>query len=383
MDLSDRIARRRETSNGGLIVDESALNPAVHLSEVVGRGPVLEQLLDALDPVFDGQRPDDVAVVGPSGSGKSAVVTALFSRLNECFDRSADSIQTTTRGGTGTPEAEFAYVDGRRVASEFQFYHAILDALSSDPVPRRGVGTGELRDRMESIVADEDRCVVVGIDHFVAADAVGDADDPIVPLEVPTPTVVVSEATPDGWGAETVEVPAYRAHALVDLLTERASIGLTSGSLSYDHAQQIANWADGDAHDALAALFGAAISARRDDATRIRDADVEVGVAAVPDDCAQIGRVLSLPENRRAVLAELLAIDADDQTTIGEAATLVGDRTDLSSSTVQRFLYELAEDDVLERRTVDAGDAHGRTPTRVVPRFPTLVFERLATRTER
>lgn len=381
MDLSERIARRMETTGGdGFIVDESALNPAVHLPEPVGRGSVLEQVLDALGPVFDGESPEDVAVYGPSGAGKSAVLTALCSQLNESLGRNEDAIWTSTRGTAAVARAQFAYVDARRADSDFQYYHAILESISPNPVPRRGVGTDELRERLDDTVAERTGAVVVAVDHLSETDDdVAHVRSLLEPVAAGTSLVIVAEEPLPEWSGRTVEVPAYRPHALVDLLTERASYGLTSGAVSHDQARRIADWADGDAHDALAALFGAAISAQRDDAGRVRESDVDAGIDAVPDDCVQIGRVLSLPENRRTVLAELLATEGHRQP-ISDAAAAVGERTDLSPSTVQRYLYELAEDGLLTREAIEDRDSNGRQPTRVRPRFPTLVFERLERR---
>jgi len=381
MDLSERIARRLETtSGGGFIVDESALNPAVHLPEPVGRGSVLEQVLDALGPVFDGECPEDIAVWGPSGGGKSAVLTALFSQLNESLGRSEDAIWTSTRGTAAVARAQFAYVDARRTDSDFQYYHAILESISPDPVPRRGVGTDELRERLNETVTERTGAVVVAVDHLSETDDdVAHVRSLLESVAAGTSLVIVAEEPLTEWSGRSVEVPAYRPHALVDLLTERASYGLASGAVTHDQARRIADWADGDAHDALAALFGAAIAAQRDDAGRVRERDVEAGIDAVPDDCVQIGRVLSLPENRRSVLAELLATDGHRQP-ISDAAAAVGERTDLSPSTVQRYLYELAEDGLLTREAIEDRDSNGRQPTRVRPRFPTLVFERLERR---
>lgn len=377
MDLSERIARRQQTTPGqSVITHESALNPAAHLPEPIGRGAVLERLLDALGVVFQGRIPQNVAVCGPSGTGKSAIVTALFSHLNDSFTETSGSIGTTTRSGSAVPTAQFAYVDTRRIDSTFQFYHAILDTVSSEPVPSRGIGTDELRDRLETEITGT-RPVVIAVDHVEDGSvSVDDATELLEPIESSATLLLVCDEGIDDWSGQVVDVPRYQTHALVDLLAERASYGLASGTISHRIARQVADWADGDAHDALAALFGAAIHAQDHGHDRITDADASAGIDGVPEDCVQIGRVLALPENRRQVLLELLAV-GDDAVTISEAAEAIGRRTDLSPNTVQRFLYELAEAGILERSVVERQEADGRRPTTVVPRFPTLVFQRL------
>ena len=51
---------------------------------------------------------------------------------------------------------------------------------------------------------------------------------------------------------------------------------------------------------------------------------------------------------------------------------------DLSESTVKRFLYELAEAGITERVTRPRSTREiGRPPSRVEPRFPTLVYRQL------
>ena len=46
-------------------------------------------------------------------------------------------------------------------------------------------------------------------------------------------------------------------------------------------------------------------------------------------------------------------------------------------TTVRRVLYELADAGLLDRVTVARSDGKGRPPSRLVPRFPTLVFREL------
>lgn len=377
MDLSERIARRQQTTaSQSLITHENALNPAAHLPEPIGRGAILEQLLDAVGPVFEGDIPEDIAVCGPSGAGKSAIVTALFTHLNDSFTETDGSIGTTTRSGSAAPTAQFAYVNTRQIDSTFQFYHAILDTVSPDPVPRRGIGTDELKDRLESAISGS-RPVCIAVDHIEdGAFSVDEAIELVEPIESSVGLLVIANKEIDDWTGQQVEVPGYRPHSLVDLLTERASYGLASGSISHGLARQVANWADGDAHDALAALFGAAIHAQKNANERITTADITAGIDAVPEESVQTGRVLALPENRRKVLVELLSV-GPEAVTISEVAEAIGRRTDLSPNTVQRFLYELAEEGILKRTVVNRSGSDGRRPTTVIPCFPTLVFQRL------
>ncbi|UPV74280.1 AAA family ATPase [Halorussus limi] len=377
MDLEERIARRQATRGDDLFVDRSPLNPAVHLPDPVGRGPVLERLLDVLDPVFDRRLPPDAAVYGPKGSGKSALVSALFAHLSDQFGRRHRRIGTTTRAGTAADAVEFVHVDGYRTTSEFQFYHTLLDAVVEESVPRRGVGTDRLRERLVEQFSSSARRAVVAVDHVGSPSSPdgGKLREWFDPVADDAALVVVGRAVPDDWSAKTVHVPEYRQHALVDILTERASRALTSGALRHGQARHLAEWASGDAHDALAAAFGAADIADADGADRIRASDVDAGIEDVPDDGIHVGRVFALPENRREVLLKLISLDAT--LPIDDAASAIAERSDLTAATVKRFLYELAERGVLERIQTDSTDGSGRRPSRAVPRFPTLPFRRL------
>ena len=271
MDLQERIARRRSARQGRrIVVDRDQLSPVVHRPEPVGRGPVLEQLLDALEPIFDGELPPPVAIVGPAGSGTSAVVTAMFDALNDQFGGSSRAIETTTRGGRTEPVTWFVTVDGRQVESPFAFYRAVLSGLSSERVPESGVGTDDLRDRLSDRLSRPDRRAVVAIDHHDEPETLG--VDRVRELLAPVAdcaTVAVGRTEPDDHRGETVTVPAYRDHELVDVVTDRVSTGLAAGALDHGAVRELADWADGNAHDALAALFGAAVLASEDEADRI------------------------------------------------------------------------------------------------------------------
>lgn len=379
MDVHDRIVRRRTAREGHrIVVDRDPLSPVVHLPDPVGRGPIVEQLLDALEPAFDGESPADFAVVGPPGAGKSALVAALFDALNDHLGRQEGVIGTTTRAGSGDSVTWFVRIDARRVDSRFGFYRAMLTVVSSESVPKSGVGTDDLRERVEAHLESPARRVVVAIDH---ADEVGglsseDARALLEPFADRVSTVVIGRQVPEAWDGPVLEVPAYRRHELVDVLTERASTGLAAGVLDHESTRDLAAWAEGNAHHALAALFSAAILATDDDATGLERTHLERAIDDVPTDGVPVDCVLALPETRQRVLHGLLSLESTDRP-IREVATELAAESQLTAGTITRFLYELADGGILERTPLPT-DGGGRCPSAVEPRFPTIVFRALS-----
>lgn len=384
MDLAQRIRRRRRRGvDRPIVLDYEPLNPVAHVPEPVGRGPILERLLDHLDPVFDGTIPPDVSIWGPPGSGKSAIITALFDRLRSMTVQPHAVIHTSTRAQT-VQLPTFVYVDARAAASEFQLYHRVLQAVSSDDVPRQGVSTAELRSRLHNAVGGSSG-VVLAVDHVdepdsLAAQALVDWFEPFGR----SVSLALIGRTSQGdvreeWSGEEIEIPGYGQQVLIDVLMTRGSDALARDALQHSQARQIASWAGGNAHDALAALFGAADRADAAGVERIRDRDVEAGIEAVPSPCVSLGVVLSLRENRQRVLRELLDLDSEERDSVTATTKAIAaiDDIDLSPGTVKRFLYELAERGIVERVSTSRTDGHGRPPSRVEPRFPMLVFRRL------
>ncbi|NGM67806.1 AAA family ATPase [Natronolimnobius sp. AArcel1] len=378
MNVRERIARRRSAhQDRTIVVDRDHLSPTVHRQEPIGRGPVFEDLLDVLEPVFNEHLPDPVAVVGPAGSGTSAIVTALFTAMNEHFGATDRAIGTTTRS-TSMPVTWFVTVDARRVNSPFALYRTLLEAVSSEPVPTSGVGTDDLRTRLVDRLERHDRRAVIAIDHHDEPETL--SYDRVItllePVAASVAVVAVGQEPPPEWTGATVSMPAYRHHELVDVVTDRTSSGLAPGALEHESIRTLADWADGNAHDALATLFGAAVLAMQDDANRIEASHLEQAHAAVPDNGVHIDRALALSETRQRVLAHLIEIDAADQP-VRELAATIADQSSLTESTVTRLLYELADRGVLERVPLPS-DGSGRRPSTLEPRIPTIPFRVLS-----
>jgi len=395
MRLEDRITRRRR--RGGkrrrLVRDLSALDPTAHPREPTGRGPTLERILDHLDPVFDGELPPVAHVHGPKGVGKSAVVAALFEHLASALPARRSVIHTATRTAA-TPTTSFAYVDARDAPTEFALLHAALETLSKESVPSQGVGVEALRERLTARVAHDEHAVVA-VDHVGEPETVS-AATAVETLSSVSPHVSVltvgrdprSDATEagddddvtDATDAASIAVSAYERHSLVDILVARASDGVAHNALPHEATREVAEWADGDAHDALSALYGAATLAAADGADTIDTEYVCAGIDAVPDDGCSLGRVFALPESRRRVLRAFVALDDEETASVSTATEHIAasPRVSLSPATVRRVLYELSDLGIVRRVSdSDSTDGPGRPATRPVPNFSTLAFRGL------
>jgi len=385
MDIDARIQRRqRRGERPRLVEDYQPLSPVAHLEEPADRGPVLEALLDHLDPVFDGQLPPNAYVYGGFGTGKSAVVTALFGHLTQLSTETRSIIHTSTR--TASPTApDFVYVDLRGRTSPFAFYHSVLDALVDDAVPEHGISTAELQTRLHDLLRQSRTGVVVAVDHV---DDPGSVDVPkLVDLFAGLPSnvswVAIGRTEPAAtvltdYTATSVHVEGYRRQTLVDVLMTRATDGLAQQALDHELTRRIADWAEGNAHDALAALFVAADRADQDGRTSLTEADVTAALEEVPWPSVSLARVLALPANKQAVLRELVDLSPEDRASVSATTQAISatPSIDLSPGTVKRFLYEMAEVGIVER-VQSENDGKGRPPSRVELRFPPTVFRRL------
>jgi len=176
----------------------------------------------------------------------------------------------------------------------------------------------------------------------------------------------------------TKQLDRYQTHALIEILTTRLSNGLVRNALSHEQLRTVATWATGDAHDALAAVFSAAVVAETEGSERILDEHLQTGMDSVPQPCVALGQVLSVSESRRAVLRELIALREDDRSSVGTATGAISKRSiDLSPTTVERFLYELAEAGIIKRIQAERESDIGRPPSKIEFQFPTIVFNKL------
>jgi len=382
MDLSDRIIRRQQRDElPHLIEDYELIAPTSHLEEPIGRGPTLERLLDHFEPALEGRIPPNGYIYGVRGIGKSALVWAVIRQLASVTAVSPTAIHTSTRVDTRRMPG-FVYVDAHVHTSLFAIYRAILDQLVEEPIPSQGVPTEALADRIGDRLRGTAGAVIC-IDHVDAPRAVDAAA--IVEMFRMLPNnvawVAIGELEPAAmpltrYTDAPIRIDPLRQQVLIDVLMGRANRGLTPGAIDHAAARQVATWAEGNAHDALGALFIAADRAETAGRLSITHADLQAGCSAVPTDGVSLGRVMALPPNRQAVLRSLIDLDAGARASVTDATAALT-MVDLSASTIKRFLYEMAEWGILTRIQSPVDHQPGRPPSRVEPNFAAPVFRRL------
>ena len=382
MNLEARIARRQRGNDGdGAVSDFTAINPVVHPSEPVGRGRVIEQLLDALSPIFSSQPPTDSYVWGPKGTGKTAVVRPLFEQLSQTLGRGESQLYTATRAAPES-ELQIVYIDARRGGSPFSILHAAAESVAASAIPKQGVGIESVRTQLREQLSGRNQQLLVGVDHL------GEPETPSVETALELFETFSSvgclavgrnppaEAAITDRVDATVSVEPYTNHALIEVLTNRVADGGFREKIDDERLTEIATWATGDAHDALAALFGAGKTAETTGVDQIGPKELATGMAAVPRPSVAVGRVLALPANRKQIIRRLLALDEQDRRSVRTAARSISTEVSLSQSTTERLLYELAESGCI-RRVKTESTSRGRPPSRLEPRFPTLVFNHM------
>jgi len=383
--MNTRLWRRQLVGDRApLVLDYEAISPVTHVADPVGRGAVVEQLFDYLDPALAGGLPPNAYVWGPPGSGKSALCSALFSQIKTTPVQPGAIIHATSRAQVttaGTPT--FVYVDSRGLSTDCGLYKAILDSLVDEPIPGQGISPAILREQLQHVLAPVAERAVVAVDHVgepntAAVSTVDSRLDPVDSLSWVaigrTPPAELEEGLPD----RRINVPAYGEHTLADVVMSRAESGLVDGGLPYPQSHEIAEWADGNAHDALAALFLAADRGDTRGRSQISGADVEAAVSSVPRAAVSLSRVFALSPNRQRVLRALLDAPGGDCSSVADTAdAIVADGgIDLASGPVTRLLSELVERAVLERRG-DEPDGEDHQPAALDPQFSTRVFRRL------
>jgi len=257
---------------GGVFKDERALQPEFIPDVLPHRDVQIRELALALKPAAEGRKPENVVIVGPPGTGKTATARFVLKQLSEYSSKVAP-----------------LYVN----CWEFSTRHAVLSQVCSLLgvfMPRRGIAADEIFARCAEVMRKEKKIAIVVLDevdrllagrndeekvlydllragetHGVVFGVVGitNSEDFLCKLD---------NRIRSSLSQREVPFARYSPAQLKDILGERSKLAFIDGALSGDAIPLCAAHAaknGGDARLGLLALWKAGKAAEADGASRV------------------------------------------------------------------------------------------------------------------
>ena len=127
-----------------ILAKEEVFRPPFIPKVVLHRNDEIKRIADALRPLTEGRTPQNLLILGGSGSGKTAAIQFVLRQLNE-----------------HTSRTKAIYVNCWQHHTRMAIYSMIAHAIG-EILPRRGLATDEVFDRiMETMDKEGLRCVIV------------------------------------------------------------------------------------------------------------------------------------------------------------------------------------------------------------------------------
>jgi len=254
------------------IANPDALEPKAVPDEIVRRNNALNTIASAYDPLKFREQPNDVRLVGPPGSGKTAL--ARYWIENEL----------------APAPVETAYVHCINHCSRWAVLHEVLDTVASThdlhrtstPVDQLSLRLQEWSERPLVVVLDEaDQVVSSGIvdDLYghprISMILISNEEQHLFRGVRERVKSRIREAT-------RVPLQPYGTDELVDILVHRKREAFASEFVvATELLERIAEAAAGDARDAIGAFQKAARQARSDREDQIDESHVEFGIEQI------------------------------------------------------------------------------------------------------
>lgn len=311
--------------------------------DVVHRNPEKNALRDALDPLTDGEPPQDVLIDGPSGVGKTCLSRYTIQKLEET-----------------TLDVDTVHIDCWNHSRRFRVLLDLCEAIG----PTHDIHRSTPKDEMLARVEAHDSDFVVVLDE---ADQLEEPElirelwsIPHVHLlcianrEADILSALDERIKSRFRGAMRVHFDRYSHDELVAILNARVQAALEPHAISDEQVETLAQAAGGNARDAITALKNAVHEARREGADTVGEEHIE---EAMPEARREIqeSHLNRLNEHQRLLYDILLETGPQSPKELRERYQ---DRVDDAKSkrTVRTYLGKLNEYDLV--------DATGQGPSR-------------------
>ena len=304
-------------------------------NDVIHRNAEKNRLRNALQPVLDGDQPQDVLVEGPSGAGKTCLARYTTAKLEE----QALNVQTQ-------------YIDCWNHSNRYRVLLDLLEGIGPTHDIHRNTPQDEMLSRLERI---DDPYVVI-LDE---ADQLADKDLLRELWSIPQLTVILIANREEDIlnaldervrsrlrSAMRVRFDQYHHDELVAILQARAEAALTPEAINSPQLDQLADAAAGNARDAITFLRQAAQEAEWAGREAITSEHIRTAIPAARDNLRQ--RSLDkLSEDQRLIYDVLLEHGSLMPKEIHERYTTRVDNPK-TKRTVRKYLRKLEHYNLIE-----------------------------------
>lgn len=285
---------------------EEILLPDYLPDELVHRDAELQALAGSIKPLLQKRKPDNLFIHGSSGTGKTACIKYLLRQLSEY----SSAVLPVYVNCWGNP-------------TQLAVYNRIIEEMRL-PLPRRGLATDEVFDRILQYMRNYKKPILVLLDDMdglrqdevlyvlsrsnekgILFGIIGIANDKALPARL-------DSRIRSSLNFSEMEFRPYSEEQLQSILRVRAEAALAPGSYDERLLAKIARSAgDGSARLAIERLWKAAKHADKAGRTKIMLQDFEDATAAEP--------AFKLPE-LRLCSEELLLMDILRESEMGSSA---------------------------------------------------------------
>jgi cell division control protein 6 len=357
-----------------LIRDREALRHDYIPSRLPHRGSHIERLGMIVAPLLRSERCSNIFIYGKTGTGKTAVMKYVLSRL------------TQKAAEFGAP-IRAAYVNCRLAGTEYRVFNSLCDSLDTH-VPFTGLAVGEVFDRFRRNLETQGLLLVIVLDeldeliknrgdvllyeltrinetlHRSRVSIIGISND-LRFKELLEPRVLST------LSEEEVLFSPYNASELQDILRERAELAFSDGVLlegAVSLCAALAAAEHGDARRALDLLRVAGEVAEREEAKVVTESHVREAETRIEHDRV-VDALTNLTLHSKLILYSVYllgkvnihsAITGDIYEVYCELCEEAGSPSPLTQRRVSGLISELDTTGLLNSRIISRG-RYGRT----------------------